>query len=83
MCKTYYGAEWIDLEIIVKGAIISHKINGKTVITYRNPTIGGQFLEQTAENIQLKEGQSLTKGYISLQSESHPIEFKNIAILAL
>jgi hypothetical protein len=44
--KTYYAAEWIDLEIIVKGDVIPHKIDGKTVITYRNPTIGGQFLEQ-------------------------------------
>jgi hypothetical protein len=46
--KTYYAAEWIDLEIIVKGDVISHKIDGKTVVTYRRPTIGSQFLEQNA-----------------------------------
>ena len=60
-----------------------HKINGKTVISYTNPTIGGQFLEATSKEIQLKDGQPLTSGYISLQSESHPIEFKNIEILEL
>jgi len=80
---TYYGDEWVTLEIIVTKENIIHKINGKTVITYAKPIIGGQFLEATSKEIQLKDGQSLTSGYISLQSESHPIEFKNIEILEL
>jgi hypothetical protein len=81
--ETYYGEEWVALEIIVTKENIVHKINGKTVITYNNPTIGGQFLEATSKEIQLKDGQALKSGYISLQSESHPIEFKNIEILEL
>jgi hypothetical protein len=80
---TYYGEEWVALEIIVTKKSITHKINGKTVITYENPTIGGQFLEATSKEVQLKDGQLLTSGFISLQSESHPIEFKNIEILEL
>ena len=51
------------------------------VISYSNPSIGGEFLETTSKEIQDKEGQALTGGYISLQSESHPIEFKNIEVL--
>jgi hypothetical protein len=78
---TYYGEEWVALEILVGKENITHKINGKTVITYAKPSIGGQFLEATSKEIQLKDGQPLTKGYISLQSESHPIEFKNVEIL--
>jgi hypothetical protein len=81
--KTYYGEEWVALEIIVTKENITHKINGKTVISYSNPTIGGQFLKATSKEIQLKDGQPLTGGYISLQSESHPIEFKNIELLEL
>jgi hypothetical protein len=80
---TYYGEEWVALEIIVTKKSITHKINGKTVITYANPTIGGQFLDATSKEVQLKDGQNLTGGFISLQSESHPIEFKNIEILEL
>ena len=80
---TYYGEEWVALEIIVTKEKIVHKINGKTVISYTNPKIGGQFLEATSKEIQLKDGQPLSDGYISLQSESHPIEFKNIEILEL
>ena len=79
--ETYYGEEWVALEIIVTKEKITHKINGNSVITYTNPSIGGQFLEATSKEIQLKDGQPLTSGYISLQSESHPIEFKNIEIL--
>ena len=67
--ETYYGEEWIALEIIVTKEKITHKINGNSVITYTNPSIGGQFLEGTSKEIQLKDGQPLTSGYISLQSE--------------
>ncbi|ULC59324.1 DUF1080 domain-containing protein [Flaviramulus sp. BrNp1-15] len=81
--ETYYGEEWITAEVVVNNDSITHFINGKPVISYSNPTIGGEFLDTTAKEIQAKDGQPLTSGYISLQSESHPIEFKNIEILEL
>ncbi len=80
-CKTYYGEEWITAEVIVNNDSITHYIDGKPVITYSNPTIGGEFLDATSREIQAKDGQPLKSGYISLQSESHPIEFKTIEIL--
>ena len=82
-CKTYYGKEWIKAEVIVNNDSITHFIDGIPVISYSNPTIGGEFLDSTSPEIQAKDGQALTSGYISLQSESHPIEFKNIEILEL
>lgn len=82
-CKTYYGEEWVNVEVIVNKDSITHIIDGKSVISYANPTIGGEFLDSTSEDIQAKNGQPLTSGYISLQSESHPIEFRNIEILEL
>lgn len=81
--KTYYGEEWIKAEVVVNNDSITHFINGKPVISYSNPTIGGQFLDTTSEDIKAKNGQPLRSGYISLQSESHPIEFKNIELLEL
>ena len=80
-CKTYFGEEWITAEVIVNNDSITHYIDGKPVITYSNPTIGGEFLDATSKEIQAKDGQPLESGYISLQSESHPIEFKAIEIL--
>ncbi|NNC50707.1 MAG: DUF1080 domain-containing protein [Flaviramulus sp.] len=82
-CKTYYGEEWINVEVIVNKDSITHIIDGKSVISYSKPTIGGEFLDSTSEDLQAKNGQPLTNGYISLQSESHPIEFRNIKILEL
>lgn len=82
-CKTYYGDEWITAEVVVNKDSITHYIDGKAVISYKNPTIGGEFLETTAEEIQAMDAQALTGGYIALQSESHPIEFRNIEILEL
>ncbi len=77
--KTYYGNQWVDLEVLVLGdSLISHKVNGKTVISYAKPQIGGEH--NTLKN---KEGEPLTAGYIALQSESHPVEFKNIYLKVL
>ena len=82
-CKTYYGDEWITAEVLVNKDSITHFIDGIPVISYSNPTIGGEFLDATSKEIQAKDGQPLLGGYISLQSESHPIEFRNIEIMEL
>jgi hypothetical protein len=77
--KTYYDEQWVDLEILViKDSIIKHFINGKEVLSYSKPQIGGEF-----NTFPEREGEILKSGYISLQSESHPIEFKNIELLEL
>ena len=77
--ETYYGEEWVNLEIEVHNdSIIKHYINSKEVFSYTNPVIGGQY--NTLKN---KKGEKLKEGYISLQSESHPIEFRNIELLIL
>jgi hypothetical protein len=76
---TYYGEEWVDLEVEVRNdSIISHYINGKKVIEYAKPVIGGEY--NTLIN---KDLTPLKEGYISLQSESHPVEFKDIMLLEL
>lgn len=77
--KTYYGDQWVDLEIEVHGdSLITHYINGENVLKYNHPVIGGEYNE-----IPESEGEILTEGYIALQSESHPVEFKNIMVLDL
>ena len=77
--KTFYGEQWVNLEILViKDSIITHKINGKEVLTYSKPQIGGEY-----NTLEKRRGEYLKEGYISLQSESHPIEFRNIKLLEL
>ena len=82
-CETVYDERWVNAEVIVNNDTITHYINGKPVISYSNPVIGGGFLDSASEELQSKDGQPLKSGYISLQSESHPIEFRNIEILEL
>lgn len=76
--NTFYGEEWIDVEVVVTDSIITHKINGKAVISYSNPVFGGEYSVDSS-----KDGKPVRLGFIALQSESHPIEFKNIRLLEL
>ncbi len=76
---TFYGEEWIDLEVKVwNDSLVVHLINGEEVMRYSRPVIGGEY--NTMEN---ENGQAVTGGYIALQSESHPVEFRNIRLRSL
>lgn len=76
--STYYGEEWIDLEVHVLNDSITHFINGIEVLSYTNPVFGGEYSVDNSV-----EGQPVKEGYISLQSESHPIEFRTIELLEM
>ncbi len=77
--ETFYDDSWISLELLVlSDSLIVHKVNGKEVMRYSKPTIGGEY-----STLPEMEGKALTSGYIALQSESHPIEFRNIELLNL
>ena len=82
--KTYHGDQWVSLEVLViKDSIISHKINGEKVLTYTKPQIGGGDMNEYDASYKTKIGELLKGGYISLQSESHPVEFRNIELLEM
>jgi hypothetical protein len=82
--QTYDGDQWVTVEILVMNdSIISHYINGEEVLSYTKPQIGGGNVSMDKEKFQSLEGTPLKKGTISLQSESHPVEFRNIEILEL
>ena len=64
--KTYHGDQWVTVEIEVRGSkSIKHVIDGETVLEYTKP--------------QLDDG-ALLDGTISLQSESHPVEFRKVEL---
>ena len=79
--KTIRGEEWVLAEFLVLGdSIIHHLVDGDTVLTYTHPTIGGN---NVPEGYPLEEGTPVTGGSISLQSESHPIDFRKVELLDL
>jgi hypothetical protein len=79
--KTYHKDDWVSVDLVVYSDSIIHHIIGKdTVISYTNIKFGGTYL---SDNFTDKVGEPLKEGYLSLQSEGHPIEFRNIMIKEL
>ncbi|WP_270088547.1 3-keto-disaccharide hydrolase [Sphingobacterium sp. SYP-B4668] len=78
--KTYDGDQWVRAELIVLGdSLITHIIEGDTVLQYSKPQIGGGVANRYDPKLKI-DGRLLKSGYIALQSEGQPVDFKNIQI---
>lgn len=65
--KTYHGDQWVTLEVEVRGGdLIKHIMEDEVVLQYSQP--------------QKDNGQLITGGYISLQAESHPVQFRKVEL---
>lgn len=96
--KTYHGDQWVHVEAIVLGGeSMTFIVEGDTVLSFQHPQIGGGFISETGPEPDWdkfgierdaalwisKAGTVLTSGFIALQAESHPVDFKNIKLLEL
>ena len=80
---TYEGEQWIKAEAIVLGdSLITHIINGDTVLQYTHPQIGGGVANNYDPKIKI-DGKLLSSGFIALQSEGQEIDFRKVALLNL
>lgn len=81
--KTYHGEQWVTVEIEVRGSqVIRHWIDGQEVLSYNEPQWDPS--DAHAKKIADKQGGLLiTGGSISLQSESHPVDFRKVEIMKL
>ena len=80
---TYHGDQWVRVEATVHGSErIIHHINGEKVLEYEQPQIGGGNVSGHDPAVK-RDGMLLESGSISLQSESHPIEFRKVELLDL
>lgn len=80
---TFDGDQWVRAEAHVYGGErIKHVVNGETVLEYERPQIGGGNVSNFDPKVK-RDGEILTGGSISLQSESHPIEFRKVELLNL
>jgi hypothetical protein len=81
--KTYDGDQWVRAEVEVQGdGWIRHYVNGEKVLEYEKPQVGGGTVSGH-DPAAKPDGKLLTEGWISLQSESHPVEFRKVEILSL
>lgn len=77
---TYYENQWVTAELMVyHDSLVKHIINGKTVLEYTKPQIGGGVANGYDPKMK-EDGKLLKEGFIALQSEGQPIDFKNIEI---
>lgn len=80
---TFAPDEWVRAEAIVRGdGTITHLINGQKVLEYSSPEIGGGVVSGH-DPAAFEEGKPLGEGYIALQSEGHPIDFRKVEIREL
>ncbi len=79
---TYHGDQWVTVEVEVRGdQVIRHKIDGRIVLEYQKPQLDPS--DADAQRL-IGDGQvQLVEGYLALQSESHPIEFRRVQIRKL
>lgn len=81
--KTYRGDQWVTVEVEVHGnQVIKHLIDGEVVLQYEHPQLdprdgGAKRLLDAGQPLQLSGGS------ISLQSESHPCDFRKVEIMVL
>lgn len=81
--ETFHGDQWVQAEFLVLGdSIVHHIVEGDTVLTYEKPQIGGGGVDFFDEKVK-EDGKLLSSGYIYLQSESHPVDFRKVEILDL
>jgi len=81
--ETYHNDQWVTVEIEVRGnEKVIHRINGEVVLEYERPQLDDMdsfsksLLDQDIPRM-------LSEGYIALQAESHPVEFRNIELMRL
>jgi hypothetical protein len=62
--------------------LIQHVVEGEVVLEYSKPQIGGGAASPTDPKIKV-DGTPLPGGYISLQAETAPIDFRKVELLNL
>ena len=81
--KTYDGDQWVRVEVLVHGdELVRHMIDGQTVLEYSKPQIGGDGAEPSDPRVKI-DGTMLSRGFISLQAETAPADFRKVELLNL
>jgi hypothetical protein len=77
--QTYSGDQWVTVEIRVRGnRLIEHIVDGQTVLSYTQPQLDDA--DPDAKRLLDSQPRMLDSGTISLQSESHPVEFRKVEL---
>jgi hypothetical protein len=80
---TYDGDRWVRVEILVHGdELVRHTVEGQTVLEYSKPQIGGGGVAPVDAAVKV-DGKPMTGGYMAIQAETAPADFRKIELLNL
>jgi len=80
---TYDGDQWVRVEVEVHGdERVRHVIDGRTVLEYTKPQMGGGNVSPVDPAVKI-DGTPMTSGYIAIQAETAPTDFRKIELLNL
>lgn len=77
--RTFHGDQWVTAEIDVHDGKITQFVNGEQIIEFKNPRYDSAHA--VAKNFIIAGNDTVKDGYISLQSNSHPMDFRKIDII--
>ena len=77
--RTFHGDRWVTAEIEVRDGKITHFVNGEQIIQFENPRFDSA--NANAKKLIINGNDVVKDGYISLQSNSHPMDFRKVDIL--
>ena len=82
--KTYDGDQWVRVEVLVHGDERDppHCRRRRPCSSTRKPQIGGGSASPTDPAVKM-DGTPLTGGYIALQAETAPVDFRKVELLNL
>lgn len=82
--ETYHGDQWVVVEVEVVGNDrIIHRVDGKPVMRYERPQLDPNDPDAKMLMQQRNGEVMLDGGWISLQGESHPVEFRRVEVKPL
>ena len=81
--ETYEGDQWVRVEVEVHGdELIRHRVNGEVVLEYSRPQMGGGNVAPVDPTVKV-DGTPMEGGFISIQAETAPTDFRKIELLDL
>jgi hypothetical protein len=81
--RTFDGDGWVTVEIEVDGGrSIKHLNDGQVVLEYSQPQLDDKDPDARAL-LSKRPDKQLHEGYIYLQAESHPVEFRRVELMRL
>ncbi len=76
---THYGNQWVNVTVVVLGGgSVTHYVEREEVLSYHYPRLDSASTHQRSGS-----PEALQSGYIALQSESAPIQFRQVRLLNL